>query len=237
MFEFGYTVYERIINILELQKIPKTEFYTKLALSRSTVQKWRKGSIPNSQILAEIAEYLDVSLFWLITGKDNQNTTKPDSPAQIVNRIKYRLEELSEVKQYDEKNIYKFYAPLHECIKPYQLTKWFYGAQIPTIKQLNVIAQNIHMSLQELITGSKVPPEDYDKYFNSDDNELNQFHKSYNCLTDDNRKIVNKLTYSLFLSQDYHYKVQQLEEQKRMWEIMNNPYEDPNSSFEAGMED
>lgn len=225
MYEFGSTFFERIDSILELQKISKIQFYSDLEITRGNVSKWKKGSIPSGSTLIQISHYLDVSPIWLYTGQDFQTSYENDSPAQIVNRIKLKLEELTNLRQYTN-DVDRFYMPLHGCIKPYELTKWFYGVQIPSVQKLNAISSNLHVSLQFLITGSEIPPDSYDKYINSGNSELDEFHKYYNCLTDENRKIIHDVVESLFLKQDYFAKLKGLEEAKKLWERMNDPYKD-----------
>ena len=83
-----------------------------------------------------------------------------------------------------------------------------------SIQKLNAIASNLNLSLQYLITGSEVPPYSYDNYINSN---LDDFHKYYNCLTDDNKKIINDIAASLFIKQDYLAKLKGLEEAKKLF--------------------
>ena len=225
MYEYGSTFYERIENILRMHKISKIQFYSDLKLSKTTVLNWKKKNLHSLSVMLQISNYLDVSIDWLYNGIDHQDSSKSESPAQIVNRIKLRLEELTEISKYDTDSD-RFYYPLHDCIKPYELIKWSYGIQTQTIEKLIHISNNLHISLQELITGSKVAPENYDVYFNSGDSELDSFHKTYNCLTDENRKTVNKVCYGLFIGQDYNIKLNNLNKQKELFMEQEDPYKE-----------
>lgn len=66
---------DRLELVLKQKNITKTELANKLNIRWPTLSEWAKnGSIPAADIALKIADYLNVSLEWLITGKEKENT-------------------------------------------------------------------------------------------------------------------------------------------------------------------
>lgn len=90
---------ERIDLCLRERNQTRKAITADLGISSSTMSSWAagRGSIPNANVVAQIAEYLDVSTDWLITGKEKE---PPDfarnlPPPHIIELAKdiYRLPE------------------------------------------------------------------------------------------------------------------------------------------------
>ncbi len=86
---------ERIDLCLNKRNQTRKALTADLGISSSTMSSWAagRGSIPNANIVAQIAEYLNVPIDWLITGKEfSQADTKLPPPeilelAQDINRL------------------------------------------------------------------------------------------------------------------------------------------------------
>ena len=66
---------DKIGKLRKLRKISQEKMAEMFSVSRQAVQKWENGtSVPDLDNLVRIAEYFDVSLDYLINGKDYQNT-------------------------------------------------------------------------------------------------------------------------------------------------------------------
>lgn len=63
---------ERIDFCLKKRNQTRKALAVDLGISSSTISSWAagRGSIPNANIVAQIADYLNVSNDWLITGND-----------------------------------------------------------------------------------------------------------------------------------------------------------------------
>lgn len=62
---------DRVESILKQKKLTQKELAEKLGLRRPSLSEWKKnGSIPAGDVCLKIADYLKVSVEWLITGKD-----------------------------------------------------------------------------------------------------------------------------------------------------------------------
>lgn len=66
---------DKIVKLRKVRKISQEKMAEMFNVSRQAVQKWENGtSVPDLNNLVQIAEYFDVSLDYLINGKDRQNT-------------------------------------------------------------------------------------------------------------------------------------------------------------------
>lgn len=99
----GFTIPERINMILQEKGIPKTKFYEDCNITSSAFSQWNTGrTIPKSQTLNRIADYLSVDRSYLMTGlkseediyvrsDDSDIVGGPDDSYQILHRRIKRL--------------------------------------------------------------------------------------------------------------------------------------------------
>ena len=98
---------ERIDFCLNKQNQTRKAITADLGIS-STMSSWAagRGSIPNANVVAQIAEYLGVSTDWLITGKDPAQAKLPPREilelAEDINRLPVEYQEIikSNVESY-----------------------------------------------------------------------------------------------------------------------------------------
>jgi transcriptional regulator with XRE-family HTH domain len=66
----------RIDKALNAKRASRKELYLSLDLASNTFSNWEtRGTIPAADIAIRIADYLGVSVRWLITGEDEQGLT------------------------------------------------------------------------------------------------------------------------------------------------------------------
>lgn len=65
----GNEIYQRIIFLIKNRNIKRDVFYLETGLSRQTIAKWKKGSLPSADTVIVLSEYFIVSPYWLLTGK------------------------------------------------------------------------------------------------------------------------------------------------------------------------
>ena len=64
---------DRINLSLKKRNIPKWKFYEDLGLANNSSTNWNKrGTIPSGDVVLRIADYLGVSVRYLVTGDDNE---------------------------------------------------------------------------------------------------------------------------------------------------------------------
>lgn len=65
------TIYDRIELLIDSRNMTKKTFCEELKISTGNLGEWKRGnSVPSAKKLIEIAAYFQVSLDWLMTGKD-----------------------------------------------------------------------------------------------------------------------------------------------------------------------
>lgn len=196
----GSQIYQRIVDMIKMRGIKKTDFYDKIGISSQHMMRWRCGSLPSVDILYLIKEELNVSLDWLLTGNNNQDATDLSAPFQIVNRIEDCLERKTHHKKWESN--YDIYAPIRHIVKPQDLGDWLYGRQAVDISKVAKIADVLGESVQYLITGSPISKEEYtEKYFGDKETKDANFYREYSCLTPDNKETVKHITDLLFHEQ------------------------------------
>lgn len=76
------SISERIFDLLQKQKKSQGALSTALGIRQATVSSWKtKGTTPAADLLEKIAEFFDVSVDYLVTGKEYA-----PSPSQTVNQ-------------------------------------------------------------------------------------------------------------------------------------------------------
>lgn len=73
-----FSAYEKIKELAENQGISLNKLEEKLGYSRNTIYNMRK-STPNSERIAEIADYFNVSTDYLLGRTDNPNIAKDET--------------------------------------------------------------------------------------------------------------------------------------------------------------
>jgi transcriptional regulator with XRE-family HTH domain len=78
---------DRLEAKLQERNITKLELATQLDIRRPTLSEWKRtGGIPNAELAIKIADYLNVSVEWLITGKDKSGYT--DAEHELILKIR-----------------------------------------------------------------------------------------------------------------------------------------------------
>ncbi|WP_339322206.1 helix-turn-helix domain-containing protein [Paenibacillus sp. FSL W8-0194] len=67
------SIYDRIESLIKMRGMTKKSFCEQLGISTGNLGDWKRGkSTPGTHKLIEIASFFDVSLDWLILGKDQE---------------------------------------------------------------------------------------------------------------------------------------------------------------------
>ena len=92
----GKDIVVRIDSILKQRNLKRKAVADAVGISLQPFTSWsNRGSIPGADIAYHIAEYLDVSLEWLLTGKERESVNPFNNlpPPEIIELAKdiYRL--------------------------------------------------------------------------------------------------------------------------------------------------
>lgn len=78
------------------KKITLTEMVKELGLSTSMPTKWKKGLVPNGETLIKLADYLDVSIDYLLDREQNLDANAQVIPYDSLNPKVYEIEKILE---------------------------------------------------------------------------------------------------------------------------------------------
>jgi transcriptional regulator with XRE-family HTH domain len=100
----GIGITARIDEALRIKKVSRKELYLSLKLAFNTFSNWEtRGTVPAADIALKIADYLGVSVRWLVTGKDDQGLTLEERNLlakynSLDNRDRYEVNALLDAK-------------------------------------------------------------------------------------------------------------------------------------------
>lgn len=195
----GKEIYDRIVEMITMRGIKKSDFYNKLGITRQHLSRWKSGSLPTIDIIYKIKDELQVSLEWLLTGNNEQDANDPAAPYKIVDRIDYYIQDTTHHMKYEPSIV--FYNILKDIVSANELPDWFYGRQTIDISKLSKIADKLGKSVQYFITGSDISKEEYTKYYGNKDSNDTEFYKQFSCLNDKTKEIVKHIVYLYFREQ------------------------------------
>ncbi|MHA0857214.1 helix-turn-helix domain-containing protein [Paenibacillus sp. CMAA1364] len=79
------TIYDRIEFLIKNKPMTKKLFCTELSISTGNLGDWKRGkSTPSTHKLIEISIYFNVSLDWLILGKETQIELMKEAQAEYI---------------------------------------------------------------------------------------------------------------------------------------------------------
>ena len=141
---------ERIDFILSKRNQSRKAITADLGISSSTMSSWAagRGSIPNANVVAQIADYLGVSTDWLITGKESESPDISGNTGGIdfVDRIEKLLV---------QKNLKRTVFAKSVGVTNQAFTDWRRRGTIPAADIACRIADSLHVDLRWLITGEQ----------------------------------------------------------------------------------
>lgn len=63
----------RIDDLLSQNKLKRIDLVKATGIGESTIRAWIKGSVPSAEAAYKVAQYLGVTVEWLVTGIDNKS--------------------------------------------------------------------------------------------------------------------------------------------------------------------
>lgn len=80
-----HSIYERIELLIRKKKMTKKSFCEKLGISTGNLGDWKRGkSTPSTNKLIEIAAFFEVSLDWLMLGKEHKIEMLKDQTEEYI---------------------------------------------------------------------------------------------------------------------------------------------------------
>lgn len=97
--------YERFCHICEEKGLKPTRVVTDLHLSSGNMTNWKRGRVPKTEVAIRIAEYLGVSVDYLLANESSTNTsvTEDDIKFALFDGAENITDEMyEEVKRFAE---------------------------------------------------------------------------------------------------------------------------------------
>ena len=95
------TFNERFESLLRSRKLTKAAIADNLGIRRQIFTEWKtNGNLPRMDIATKIAQFLGVSVEYLLTGINEEKNSITDEEMEIVN--KYRAGQLQQESEYTE---------------------------------------------------------------------------------------------------------------------------------------
>lgn len=92
------TISQRIFDVMYQKKLKQKDLAEYINVSTATVSAWNKKNInPPVELIYKIAEFLGVSLQYLIMGEENKNSVAMEHDSQINNKIDDNIQEIQEI--------------------------------------------------------------------------------------------------------------------------------------------
>lgn len=114
----GITFVERIKKILNEKDIKQTSMLLELGLPKSAIANWeQRGNIPAADVVLKIANYLGVSMEYLLTGETTQTPNFQQFeklPEEELKKYKIVQMDIDDLANYDEQIMLGNYRLLNE---------------------------------------------------------------------------------------------------------------------------
>ncbi len=105
--------YERLRDICKERGTTVTNMLSKLGISTGSTGNWKRGSLPNGDILMKIADYLDTSIDYILLGEFRSDLNNDEKQLVELYRItpdraKYKV--ICDMERIVQEEIKKFSA-------------------------------------------------------------------------------------------------------------------------------
>ena len=191
------TLVERIDGCLKERNLKRLALCDAVGITPTAITHWKtQKSIPSADTAVKIAQYLDVSIDWLIFGTCAASD-EPFSPQQIASRIKNILVSLTGSPSYDKQE--RWFTPLNDILPLHSLNNWEAGRNYPDLAILEKIASSLSVQLQFLLTGTT--DSEYDAFTCGLAKKYEFIIKGFHSLSSENQKMVDTLIAHLLKTQ------------------------------------
>lgn len=191
------TLVERIDGCLKERNLKRLALCDAVGITPTAITHWKtQKSIPSADTAVKIAQYLDVSIVWLIFGTCAASD-EPFSPQNIASRIQTLLTSLTGIPSYDKQE--RWFTPLSGILPFYSFNNWCTGRNYPDLAILEKIAHALSVQLQFLLTGTT--DYEYDAFTCGLAKKYEFIIKGFHSLTSENQKMVDTLIAHLLKTQ------------------------------------
>lgn len=101
------TIAERIFQIIDTKKITQKSFAEAIGANEKTVSTWRSGRKPPIEKIVPIAQALDISVLFLLTGEES-----PDAELYLSQEERRLLDDYRSLDEKQKVNVSEYTASL-----------------------------------------------------------------------------------------------------------------------------
>lgn len=149
----GENLVNRIDELLEMRGEKRQDLCDNTGISLQAISNWKKqDSLPAVDSAIQIANYLEVSVEWLITGKINFTGDYDSRPSSIYSRI-YNLLECDHHRPAYTMTVEELHKPISNIVSNTLLINWRDDRILPDAQKLIEIAKYFKQSYVFLVTG------------------------------------------------------------------------------------
>jgi transcriptional regulator with XRE-family HTH domain len=193
----GAELVDRIDELLKARNLKRQALCDTVGISLQGITNWKtKNSMPLADTVVKIAEFFGVSVEYLVTGSIPYSFDTDLEPKAVVSRILELLKEKTGIHDWEENDA--LYLPLKGVVSKETLINWSNNRCLPDTQTLWNISSVLKVQFQFLVTGTNVLEYDYDSHTMELARQYDSLIKSFDCLYDSDRHIVEKLVSRLF---------------------------------------
>ncbi len=213
----GIEFVEILDNYLKEKGLSRRQFCSLTDIPNSTIGTWKsKNVIPSVELVAKVAQFMNVSLDWLVYGEQYENansintTYNPYSRRSILSRIeKYLIRDDVDTGS-DLQTLFKKY--LSNIVEYEIISNWVCGkANLPE-DVLPRIADKLDVSLQYLLSGNHYNKDDFDPQLYERAKKYSKFLTGYSTLEKEEQQFIN----DYIETKKENYRLKREEEIKKM---------------------
>lgn len=185
---------EILDEYLKNENLSRRKFCSLVNIPNSTISSWKqKNVLPSIEVVAKIAQFMNVSLDWLVYGDigENQGNSYENvySRRSILYRIKIVLRQKNNDYDYDTESLYNKY--LKDIVDYEVFMNWVTGRANMPEDVLPKIATSLDVSLQWLLTEDEFHQEDFDVHIYGLATKYPRLLKGYNYLNEEEQKFID----------------------------------------------
>lgn len=200
----GTSFVERIDQILKEKNIKRQALADAIGIDSSNFAHWKtKNYLPEVTIAYKIAQFLKVSIEWLLTGKVVAEWISSDvcrlNPIDIFYRLEDRIRWLtsnhSSESHIKPETLYEYIA---DIVDKETLASWKEDRLSIDITLLYRISEKLDVQFQWLLTGVDPRTPNIEQYVVRLAEKHSAHLKYYDCLSDADRETIDRVTEALF---------------------------------------
>lgn len=189
----GIELVEILDFLLEKKGISRRQFCSQIDIPPSTIAAWKhKNILPNTELICKVADFLNVSIDWLVKGEN------PQQEISIVAISRHTI--MDRIETILRQNTNSFQTPFEELYAEHLgkiadfdlINNWSLGRTNIPESILTGIAKELKVTTDWLLTGREETDQVIDTYLYKLAKEHEEVLKGFDCLDEEKQKAVSK---------------------------------------------